>query len=282
MILNNRVIFSDNGTLDDISNAMSDINTGSKVLPVVYNQDYLYIGSELPFNHRYISVSSSNAVASVVSVDLWNGTAWEAAVDVQDFTSVGGASLAQSGHIMWALSPDKIWSSCDTDYNGTVITGLSGTKIFGLYWARLSFSASLTSTTAIKYIGHKFAEDIDLKNRYPDLVRINVMGQFAQGKTDWEEQHVLAAESIIKDLKAKKVMLSSNQILDYRLLTEAAVYRLAEMIFTGLGRDYTEIRKEAELKYNKSISLGQFNIDTNLDTRLSIGESFSSQGWLRR
>ncbi len=282
MLLNNRVIYSDNGTIDDISNEMSDINTGSKVIPVVAAEDYLFIGSELPFNHRYISVSVANDQASSVSVDLWDGTAWVAAVDVQDFTAVSGATLGQSGHIMWSLHPNYSWMKDDTNYNSETITGLSSARIFGLYWARLSFSANLKNTTAIKYMGHKFAEDIDLKNRYPDLIRTTVLAQFATGKTNWEEQHILAAESIIKDLKAKKVMVSANQILDYRIFTEAAVYRLAEMIFMGLGRDYNEIRKEAEYKYNKAISMGQYNLDDNQDTRLTIGESVSSQGWLRR
>lgn len=282
MLLNNRVIFSDNGVIDDISNEMSDINTGSKVLPVVAAQDYLFIGSELPFNHRYVSVSVANDVVSAVSVDLWDGIQWVAAVDVQDFTSSGGVTLAQSGHIMWCLHPNNQWMKDDTNYNSETITGLSDARIFGLYWARLSFSVNLKATTAIKYMGHKFAEDIDLKNRYPDLIRTTVLAQFATGKTNWEEQHVLAAESIIRDLKAKKVMISANQILDYRLFTEAAVYRLAEFIFTGLGRDYNEIRKEAEIKYNKAVSIGNYHLDDNQDARLTIGETVSSQGWLRR
>lgn len=282
MLLNNRIIFSDNGTITDISNEMSDINTGTKTLDVVAAQDYLYMGSELPFNHRYISVTVANDQTSAVTVELWDGDAWVAAVDVQDFTSVGGKTLAQSGIIMWAVDPNEQWMSDDTSYNGQTITGLSSAKIFGLYWVRISFSANLKATTAVKYIGHKFASDDDLKLQYPDLIRANVYTQFLAGKTNWEEQHIICAEQIITDLKKKNVIKSGNQIIDWRMLTQASVYKLAELIFTAFGRDYDVSRENAANKYKNAISMGQFNIDTNGDTRLNPIESQSRQGFLKR
>ena len=282
MLLNHRVIYSDNGFITDISNDMSDINVGTKVIPMVVGEDYIYVGSEMPFNHRYISVTVANDVTAVASVELWDGDSWEAALDVQDFTSVSGKSLAQSGIIMWSLDPNKQWLSDDTNYNSQTITGLSDARIMGLYWARISFSATLKNTTAIKYIGHKFATDDDLKLRYPDLIRSNVYTQFLAGKTNWEEQHIICAENIITDLKKKNVVKSANQIIDWRLFTEASVYKLAELIFTAFGRDYDVSRENAANKYKQALSMGQYNLDTNMDTRLNPIESQTTQGFLKR
>lgn len=283
MLLTNRIVWSDNGTNIDISNEMASVAGVSKVLPIVAAQDYIYLGSEFPFNHRYITVKVANDQSATVSaVHLWNGSSWEAALDVQDFTAASGKTLAQSGHIVWTPDPNKSWMKDNTNHSGHTITGLSGMSIFNLYWVRLTFSADLKNTTELQYIGHKFADDNDLKLQYPDLVRSNVYLQFLAGKTTWEEQHVIAAEQIINDMKEKNILKSKNQILDYRLLTQPAVHKVASLIYNALGQDYRDLKNDAEANYKKAMSQRIFNVDTNMNATLEDGEVYIGTGYLRR
>src|SRR3990167_11302957 len=103
MLTSNRIIFSDNGTLTDYSATLNDFYTGTVAPTYTASQDYLYVGGDAPFNHRYFDVSVANAVASTVSVEIWDGSDWNAAVDVIDETTTSGASLAQSGRIQFAV-----------------------------------------------------------------------------------------------------------------------------------------------------------------------------------
>ena len=73
MLLLNRIIFEDDTTLTDYSREMSDINAGTLPVVIVPADDALYIGSDLPFNHRYFIMSAMNAVAGSVSVSIWDG-----------------------------------------------------------------------------------------------------------------------------------------------------------------------------------------------------------------
>lgn len=284
MLLTNRIIWSDNGTNIDISNEMASVAGVSKVLPIVAAQDYIYLGSELPFNHRYISVSVANDQTSAISaVDLWNGSTWVAALDVQDFTQgTAGKTLSQSGHIMWTPDPTKSWMKDNTNHAGHTITGLSGASIFNLYWVRLTFSADLKATTALQYIGHKFADDNDLRLVYPDLIRTAVYTQFSVGKTSWEEQHIMAAETIIRDLKQKGIVKSGNQVLDWRLFTDASVHKLAEIIYNSFGQDYRDLKQDAAQYYQKALSMVFTNTDQNKNARLDEEELVIGTGYLRR
>lgn len=279
MLLSNRVIWSKNGILSDISSEMSDVFSGTKVIDVVSAQDALYIGSEIPFNHRYFNLSSPNAVASVPSVSLWNGNNWVPAVDVIDETKVSGASMAQSGILAWVLDREETWDREDTSEH---IPALSTLKIYNLYWAKITWSVDFTNTTAIQYVGHKFSKDTMLGGFYPDLNTTGAMTAFEAGKASWDEQTTLAAEEIIRDLKYKAVIWSENQIVEWQQFGEASVHKLAEIIFTAFGDDYEAKRKTARDKYERIMSKMNFNIDLNQNTRIDPEERCGSTGMLVR
>jgi len=94
-----RVIYSDNGTLIEISQPVNDFRAGSYVFAgFVAAEDKLYIGTELPFNHKWLEIGVPNDVASVSSVDIWSGSAWIPGVDVNDGTqATSGKALSGSG-----------------------------------------------------------------------------------------------------------------------------------------------------------------------------------------
>jgi len=281
MLLNNRVIVNNNGTLTDASIALSNIHSGTVVFDYETATDYLYLGSDLPFNHRHFKMSVVNAVASTVTVSLWTGSTWVDAIDVMDLSSVGGKTLAQDGIIAWRPDEDQSsWSWDDTD--DMTGSGLESLKIKGLYWARIKFSADLTDTMAFSYIGHKFCKDEELEAEYPEFSQTGLKTGFESGKTDWDEQELVAAEYIVYDLRQMNLITSMNQILDWRVFSKASVHKTAEIIFRGLGDDYKDNLLEALKSYKSYINLKQFNIDRNRDATLTELETNAISTYLSR
>jgi hypothetical protein len=279
MLINQRVIWSNNGVLTDISAEANDLFSGTKVVDLVYNQDYIYIGSDLPFNHRYIKLASVNAAASVCSVAIWDGSTWNNAVDVVDLTSVGGKSMAQSGIIAWTTDRNKSWAQEETTEN---ISALSTLKIYNLYWARLAWSASWTGTTEIAYVGHKFGNDNLLGAIYPDLARSSVKTAHTSGKTTWDDQQVIASEAIITQLRKNKVITSGSQVFSWEMLQMAGVHKTAEIIFGSFGETKTEERDFAKEQFDLEMNQGVFvNQDFNADGHIDSDERIGSVGWSR-
>lgn len=281
MLVNNRVIHSDNGTLKDLSINLNDLYNGNGALPFVAAEDKLYIGSDMPFNHRYFCVQYANDQASVASVEIWDGSSWRAAVDVLDQTKdANGRSLTQTGILSW---------TCDKDYGFGLedstedILELSTLKIYNMYWVRISFSHNLNTGTLLSYVGHKFSNDAQLEGYYPDLNRSDLKTAFKAGKTTWDDQHVLAAEEIIRDLRKGKVILSGNQILDFESFNDAAIHKCAEIIMRAMGDDYAENREAAIADYREALDKVYFPVDKDGDGKLDTEERTGySIGLIRR
>lgn len=254
-----RVLFSDNGTIADWTLAMNDYEADAKTFNYTVSQDYLYAAGDMPFNHKFFDVGTANAVASAVSVHIWWAGAWQAAVDVIDETSVSGVSLAQSGIIRWSTSRLKGW---DLEQDSDDVSGLSTvTGIYSMYWVRFTWNATLTGSSTLKYIGHRFANDDHIYSQYPNLT--NLKTAFASGKTNWDEQNFLAGEHIVDDLKAKRIITTSTQILDPELYRDAAVHKAAEIILRGLGDAYEKQRMEAHAQYKRAVGKQSFGVDLN-------------------
>lgn len=279
MLRNNRVIWNDNGVLLDLSVAMGDPHAGTQPFALVASQDKLYLGSEAPFNHRFIDVGTANDLASVASVEVWFAKAWRAAVDVLDETSVGGKTLAQSGILSWVTDIDRGW---DREQRSADVTGLPGTAFYNLYWARISFSANLGAGTVLSYIGHKFSQDTDLVAQYPDLGDANFKAAFQTGKTNWKTEQILAAEAIIEDLLNRRQVWTKNQILEWSRFKNASVFKTAEIIFRGMGNDYTELLKDAREAFRTTMNATNAGLDRNSNARLDPDETVSTMGYTTR
>lgn len=282
MLMTSRTLWSDNGTLKDLSVLLGDFKTGSQVIDFVAAEDYLYLGSDFPFNHRYINVSAVNAATSSLVIELWDGTTWNAAEDIIDQTSVAGVTLATSGVVSWVPNDDDGWMRESTNDDGETITGLTSVKIRDLYWARFSFTNDLTNTTALKFIGHKFSNDNDLAIFYPDLIRSAVLAHFQAAKTSWNDQHIQAAEEIVKDLKKTKIIKSRNQILNWELFRDAACHKVAEIAFNAFGKDYFENRDAARAMYKEEMKKAFYHVDHDNDATLSVMERKVTEGKLYR
>lgn len=258
-----RVFFSNNGNLTDISKTVNNaINSDSATIDFVNGEDYIYIGSPIPFLNRYFHISTANDQAATLTVEIWNGSTWNSAVDVIDDTDSAGVSLATSGVVQWTTDRDTSWALIGTTED---IPTLSTLRVYNMHWARLNFSADLKATTAFNYLGWKFSSDADLAAIYPDLALAATLDAFSSGKTNWNDQHILAAEILIADLIRQHYINSGNQIFAYEQFNFAAIHKVAEIIFDAFGDNYADQKVSAMKNYKLHLNQGVFVIDRNQD-----------------
>lgn len=272
-----RVLFSDNGTLSDITTNTGDFRTGSEVIDYTTAEDYIFIGSFLPFNHKHFDILVANDQATVPTIEMWDGTQWRANVDVIDRTAVSGVSMAQDGIVSWSTNIDYSWNR---ENESADVTGLTGTNIYNMFWVRLSWDASWNALTSLEFIGQKFSNDSELYDIYPNLNNSTIQASFETGKSDWNEQHYLAAEQIVRDLKKDSAIVSGDQILDFDIFKETSIHACAEIIYRGLEQE--EKMNNARARYKENLKVGYLNLDLNQDGNLSPGERVHKQGFMSR
>lgn len=268
MILRNRVIWSDNGTLKDISEVLNNHISGTQVIPFVAAEDFLFLGADAPFNHRWVEVSVANVLTAKISeIALWDGNAWQPAVEIIDGTlnSAGTVGLSASGRIAWVPDREESgWASDDTFVSAREqVTGLGAIKVYDLYWARIKMSADITLTTTIAFMGYKFANDEDLYSLWPEFNSTEAKERFKTGITTWDQVHFEAAKQVIRDLKGDQVLDFEGQILEWEVLRVPAIHKAAEIIYNAYGSDFEEERQSARNRFKEAMKVDLFNIDRN-------------------
>lgn len=288
MLLNNRIIWLDNTTPKDLSDILNNYKSGTQALAIVAAEDKIFIGGDLPFNHRFFHFSTANtANAKISEIAVWDGDEWKPCVDILDLTldNTGLKTFSKSGHIMWTPDKNHSWmreDTKDTQGGSHFIDGLgnNGVVIYDMYWVRISFTADLTAT--LKYVGHKFSSEEDLRPIYPELVLANTKVQFEAGKTDWIDQEFEAAEEIVRDLRKANIIKTPDQILNWQSFQRASAFKCAEIIYRAFGDDYEDNRKTARDYYWEAFKVEVANIDKNKNARLDPLERVSRQGFLTR
>lgn len=268
MLSHQRIIFSDNGTLTDVTNDLASFANGQTAsIPVTAAEDAIYIGSEMPFNHRWFEFGTISGGSRSLTVQIWDGTSFNNAVDVLD----GTQGFTQSGMLEWATDRLKTWAWEETTES---VTGLTSLKIYHLFWAKITWSDDLSGGPALAHIGHKFSNDYDLGSEYPTLLESDVMTGFEAGKTDWDEQHFLAAERVIDYIRAKRGdrIWTGDQIMSWREFTRASTHAVADIILRGFGRDYEDIRKSARQDFYASFNKSNLHLDYTGDGKLERAE----------
>lgn len=268
-----RVLFSDNGVLTDLSVKMSDYNQGNQLLTITAAEDYIYIGAYYPFNAKFFKMKTVATIVSSPTIEYWTGgNGWKSSVEVIDETN----GFKNNGFVTMVPNKDFGWTREDTNK----ITALYSKVIYDLFWMRIKFSAD--TVIDLEWIGELFSNDYDLGAEFPDLLRTQTLDSFKTGKTDWEEQHVIAAKVIIDDMKARKIINFKEQILDRKELTLAAVQKCAALIYSSFGDDYADQKKESELEYQKRLKKDIFNIDTAESATITPNTQTFRQGYLVR
>lgn len=267
--LNSLTGFTARITLANIgSGALTSTQTayGATINPAPHNADDTGVGNILGVE------TTPGSVGAVPTLEIWFGNEWVPAVDVADGTN----GLSTSGRLQFNTEYTKSW---DVELRSYDVTGLETTSIYNMYWFRLSWSNDFKPTTTIKYIGQKFSDDNTLYSFYPDLAQSQILAAFEAGKTDWNEQHYMAAEHIIRDLVKRSIIRSRGQLLDYYLLVDASCHKVAEIVYTAFGIPYFDQLKVARTAYKEAIDLKYFKADQNGDGRLDPFEKKVEAGF---
>ena len=259
----------------EISKDVNDFRAGTATFSYTSGQ-YLYIGSILPFNNLFFEMGTLNAVTTIPSVSIWWANAWRSAVDLIDETN----GLKLTGRLQWRPELATGW---DMAQYSSDVTGLPTTsRIYNMFWVRISWDTTMTVGTTIKYIGQKFASDSILYSFYPDLNNSTILSSFASGKTTWDEQHYMAAEHIIRDLRKRDIIMARSQILDTSLLVDAACHKVAEIVYTAMGQPYFDQLTQAKKDYSNAINMKFFNTDLNGNAELELQERRQSTAFATR
>jgi hypothetical protein len=272
-----RFIFSDNGTLKDKTINLEKYHSDSEVIDYVTSNDAIYIGSELPFNSLFFDVAVSNTTSGNISIKYWDATTWRSMVETFDETEVGGIPFSTSGHITWVPDRNYLWAQSNTTYpSGTEqITGLGNITIYDLYWIKIEYDATLDNTLELNWIGPKFCHDNDLTGEYTLFSNSTFKSNYLTGKTDWENEIIIASRIMIEDIINKGVISGAGQLLKRRKLRDACVSKTAQLIFKNLGDDYKDDAERAWKEYKDRLSMSNYGADLNnnatFDTSVELG-----------
>jgi hypothetical protein len=235
--------------------------------------DTIIFVSDFPFNHLYVKLGTKNALPANMKVEYYTNTSWVEVVNLID----GTKNFTESGFIEFTPNKNSGWGRCDSDSVGGV-----SSIVYDKYWARITFDSDLTADIGLEFFGNKFSDDTDLFDEFPVFNDSTFLTAYKSGKTNWEEQHIKAAEIIINDLQKKGVVLGKEQILDRKRFLGASVQKVAEIIYNAFGNDYLNQKKECKIEYDNRMDLSQFNTDLNNDGILQASEKQYRQQWLSR
>jgi len=250
----------------------SDFRAGVYAMSAV-STDHVYIGSSTPLNNLWVEMSTVSGVnAGAPVVEVWFGQAWVPVVDLIDQT----AGMTASGRISWALDLFSGWS-----YEQLSITiGISGSAVYNRYWMRVSWPNAFTATIA--YLGQKFSNDSILESTYPDLLQSTLLAGYKAGKTNWNEQHFMAAEAIVRDLRKRNMLRDKGQILDWTVFEEASAHKVAEIVYRAFGTAYKDHADLASKRYETEMAQRTLVLDENMNGHVESSEVINRQGWMTR
>lgn len=257
----------------DISVAVADFRVGTYALSYTAGE-HVYIGSNSPFNNIWIELSTvvAGPGAGGPTVEVWYNSSWSSVVDIIDQTE----GLTKSGRVSWALDIDKGWNA----EQKSVDVGLTGTNVYNRYWLRLSWAGNFTAGLA--YLGQKFSSDTVMASLYPDLMQSQILSGFKTGKTSWDEQHFMASDAIIKEIRRRNYIVAQGQLLDWTVFEDAACHKVAQIVYQAFGAPYVDHVNNATKRYNDELNSKCFVIDSNMNGHAEIIEQRDRQGWLTR
>lgn len=274
-----RIFSIDNTVATDITLATQDKNAYTAI-PMVYNEDYVYIGQELPFNQLFMEVKAANTASSVLSVEVWNGS-WDSVAETIDGTSSAGKTLAVSGNVQFTLDKNSSWLYLPDTSEAGATFGLTGVKLYNLYWARIKVSASLSAGTQIRRISYKFTTDDKLEELDPNLDTYRTA--WDSTKTEWLDQILDASSRIAEHFKTSGIISGIQGVLriDSTIFT-ATAYRALSLVYSGLGKEYADAKKDALGEYNGLLEGFKLKLDANADGVVNDQASAVSYGRLIR
>jgi hypothetical protein len=267
-LITQRVIFDS----EDISVSVGDYRVGTYALNYLEGKK-LYVAANCPFNNLWFEMSiTSPTSAGIPNIEVWFNGSWYDVVDIIDQTN----GMTKSGRISWSLHIDSGWNS--EQESKTV--GLSSFQIYNRYWMRISWPEDFTAGVA--YIGQKFSDDTIMASLYPDLMQPTILNGFKTGKTTWDEQHFMAAEAIVKDLRKRNIAIDRGQIMDWSVFEDASAHKVAEMVYQAFGSPYREHVIESKKRFQEEMASRVYAIDVNKNGHVEVDEITRKSGFMTR
>lgn len=128
---------------------------------------FIYLGAPNEFRGVQAGTfTNANAIASVMTAEIWNGSAW-VALTIVDGSASGGATLAQAGNITWTIPLAQAWQpgllfDIVQNQSGALLrntnlflgspdlASVQGIAETSLYWIRLKVSVALSATVRLQ------------------------------------------------------------------------------------------------------------------------------------
>ena len=264
-----------NGTsLSDQTTQLNNYFQGDATLSVGGGK-YLYLASQTPLITRYVGLAAEAATAATLSVEYYAGKTqgWVSAAYLRDETD----GLSASGSFVIQPNKDTPWVVIDDTSD---VTELSSFTIYGMYWCRLSLSVE--TSVDFNWLGYKFCSTTDINAQYPSLNKTRVYEAFGAGKTNWEDESVLASELVSQDLKRYYTLDSLSQIASLDVYKHACIHRAAMLIWSGLGDVGVDNAERAFNAYQDSLKFAMTSGDADKDGVVSKTEAEPRQTeWVR-
>jgi len=271
-----RVIYSNNGALQDISNKLQDAGGGFSER-LTTGEDYIYIGQQMPFNNFFAWMTVLNTVSANLTLEYFDGSAWRACVDVLD----GTEGFKKSGCIQFVPDKQYEWDYIEDTSEVSDTFELKTLKIYNLYWLRVKSSATLSSGTEWKRLTYAFCMSSDLKTHMPEVDNyLEAWG--GEEKTDWIPEIIAASEQMVIDLKGRGLVVHPGQILLFDDVSYGAQMKTLANIMVELGPAFDERRAERMKEYNASLSIKRFTLDVNRNARTEKFEEALTVGVAER
>jgi hypothetical protein len=273
-----RLFLSDNGVLSDISLAAQ--NSDNINFQLVSTEDYLYCGQYYPFNNLYFELLTANSNAASLHVQYWDGKVWADGLDVIDATKVSGVTLARNGVVQFSPNRERRWQVVRDPTQNQGPSELITLPIYDLYWIRIKASADL-SACVLKNISYAFCTSAMLKAIDSEIDNY-LMAWGGVGKTNWDEQVLLASQYVVFDLKSKGFIVAPGNILRFEDVSLATAHRTLAVIYSQLGESFRDKLTASINMYGELMSIKRFNFDSNDNALLESQEISNTVGKLVR
>jgi len=266
----NRVFI--NGT--DVSDEITRYRTSSTNFALSASDEIIF-ATDVPFNHFYFKFGVLNASVISFTLEYWDSQQFRPMYEVVDLTN----GLTQDGFIEFTPDRDYSWAF---ESRSTDKTELNSFNVYDKYWMKMTINTNIDVLTTMQWLGQLFCLDDDLYGEFSDFARTNFMTALESGKTDWEEQRVIASERVVEDLQEKGIINFKEEIVDRKFYKSACIQKTAEVIYRQLGDDFVDQKNDARLEYNKRINKRIHRVDNDNDGRLDREEKVVRTGFLER
>jgi len=281
-----RIFYKDDTNIVDLS--LKAQNDETIPFDFVSAEDKLYIAQDLAFNNFFIQLDTPNAVQANMTIEVWEGKAWQPVVDIIDGTNTQAfpaqttpTPFSIDGVVQFVPNREEFWRFVDDTTDEPAAFGLqSDLTVYNKYWLRVGFDTDLTVGTIIKKIGYAFCDDRQLTAIDPEID--NFLTSWASGKTNWIEQILIASEHVVSDLKSRSLIEHQGEILRFEDISLATAYRTLALIYSKFGKGYETQRDDAMARYAELSAISRFSFDKNSDGQLDKGEFQGTTGTMVR